>query len=225
MLGLNCLALAEEVYGFKTKEDIAFVDMEWAQNREAVYDYLKERYGDAELVEEVDFEYDYTDRIIVRSYKYYDNKNPDYLCSVGDVSVDYIIISYLIEDGKFDEVMDYGQYHSKEYDKFVELAEMLQYKYGDPYSKDHNETNTSFYRNISDKVLWKNEDETRSITLRRYDKWGVSDGGEEGLELTYSDHEFSDYLSTQFADYLEREEQREAQEKEDELRNKNYDGL
>lgn len=219
-------AIAEEtVFGNSVEGDILFNNLEWGTSREEVFSFLKDNFNsnDVELEEECnEYEYGKVKQVVCN----YSNMHYGNLGKVGDMDIDEITVWYIYEEGKYDYSMYAAQYRGESYSAFESMKEMLEYKYGGPYS--YYEENSSSYGSTFDidRFIWKNVAETQELWITRNNNaldFGILFGKSDityykNTEIYYSNAEMSSYVNVQREIY-------EAQSKEDEMAGKNYDGL
>jgi len=218
------IALAEEtVVGNKTDEDILFNNLEWGTGRDEVFAFLQEKFCDIELKETCsEYEYGHIKQVICT----YSNKDYGIIGMVGDMEIDEITVWYICEEGKYDYSMYAAQYKSEDYSPFKDMVEMLEYKYGSPYSYYEENSDSMGSTFDIDRFSWINQDETQKLTITRNNNaldFGIFFGKssityEKNIEIYYVDTVMSGYLSNHREEF-------EAQQKEDEMANKDYNGL
>lgn len=211
------------IYGNKVKGDILFNDMAWLTSREDVFNFLKEKFNDVEL-KETEYVSDYGDVKDIACT--YENVNGGTIGVVGEMEISKIKVDYIYQEGKYDG-MYAAAYQCEDLQVFDGMAEMLQYKYGDPYSytDSHNEldSGTGFGFSYTDDVRykWMNIDETQTLTIQQLDMVTTILGettSAKWVKISYANAEISTYVE-------EQEDAYEAAQKEDEMASKDYDGL
>lgn len=217
----------ETVFGNKFDGDILFNNLQWGISKDDVVRFLEEKFNSEEnnvKIEEKYNEYDYgTLKDIICTYT---NSNGGIIGTVGDMDIDEIVIRYIYEEGKYNYSMYSALYSSEDYGKYSSMLEMLEYKYGSPYS--HYEEDSESYGSTFniDMFRWLSADEKQRLSITRnnnvYD-FGIFFGKssktyEKNIDIAYSRIDISDYVNNQRIIY-------EAQQKEEEMANKDYDGL
>lgn len=209
--------------GYTYKGDILFNDTPWGTSRDEVVKKLKEKYPS--LVEDHCNEYDYgSTKVAICTY---DSGSYQSLGTVGDMEVDEITVWYMREDSKYNDYSMYAaEYQCDSYAEYKAMAEMLEYKYGSPYA--HYTENSEAYGSTFDidKFTWANDELSQKVSITRNNNvmdFGALIGSssktyEKTIEIYYRDVYISNYVSQQ-------RELSEAREKEEEMSNKNYDGL
>lgn len=220
-----CVALAEEtVIGSKTDKEILFNNLEWGTGRDEIFAFLQEKFSDIELKETCrENEYGRIKQVICT----YSNKNYGIIGMVGDMEIDEITVWYICEDGKFDYSMYAAEYMSEDYSPFKDMTEMLEYKYGSPYSYYENNSSDTWTAYDIDKFTWVNQDETQELSITRNNNaldfgkliFGKSNiTYEKNIKIRYADSVVGEYVSVQRENFV-------AQQYENEMDSKNYDGL
>lgn len=209
--------------GFTYNGDILFNDIKWGTSRDEVAKILKERYPT--IVEKNCNEYEYgATKVAICTYK---SSSYGSLGTVGDMEVDEITVWYMREDGKYNEYSIYAaEYQCDSYSQYKAMAEMLEYKYGRPYA--HYTENSEAYGSTFDvdKFTWANKELSQKVSITRNNNvmdFGILFGKssktyEKTIEIYYRDVYVGNYVSQQ-------RELSEAKEKEEEMSNKNYEGL
>ncbi len=216
----------ETVFGNKVNGEILFNNLPWGTSREDVVHFLEEKFNSDKVKLKEDYkEYDYgTLKQIVCTYE---NTYNGKIGTVGDMDIDEIVIWYIYEEGKYNNSMYGARYTCESYSTYKTMAEMLEYKYGTPYS--HYEEDSESYGSTFnvDRFTWLNKDETQELSITRNDS--VLDFGfflgmsgsksyERSITIQYMRNDIDQYITNQREIY-------EAQQKENDLSNKNYDGL
>lgn len=140
-----------------------FNSLRWGTSREEVVKSLKEKYPS--LVEKKCDEYKYgTVKQVICSYQ---SSSYGKLGTVGDMDVDSITVWYICEEGTFDYYMFAAEYKCESLSPYKAMAEMLEYKYGHPYS--HHTENSEVYGSTFDidKFTWTNEDMSQKVSITR----------------------------------------------------------
>ena len=217
------IAFAEEtVYGNKINGDILFNNLAWGKSRDDVFSFLKDKFND--VVEECnEYEYGKIKQVVCT----YTNNNKYSMGKVGDMEIDEIVVWYINEEGKYNNSMFFAQYKSEDNSTFLSMVEMLEYKYGSPYSSYKDYSSGRNYKGEVDRFIWKNQNETQELTITRENT--VADIGAMlglGSSIEHTRTTTIHYSNEEIWSYLKNHRELfEAQQKEDELENKDYDGL
>ena len=193
------------IYSKTTDGDILFNDLQWGTDQDAVFQVLSNLFSNATIDVEQRFVDFGTGKQVVCEYT---NKEKRYLGKIGEIDISKVKVYFLLDNGKNNCQMYYAEYESYDYSKYNKMAEMINYKYGEPYSYKKESTEYSYFESTT----WKNKDKTHELILSRAIDF------EKRLTIEYIDSMTSSYVTNQKELY-------ESQKKEEELANKNYEGI
>lgn len=218
------IALGDEIYGDTVDGDLLFNNIPWGTHKDDVLKFLKEKYSDIEIEVEEN-EYEYGDiKLVVCTYT--NKQGWKSICKVGDMEVDKILCRYICEDGKYDNGLVCASYRNENYSTYKSMVEMLQHKYGNPYEYKKHTINDTYQKLDGNEYIWRNKERNQSISIYEADEmldigayFGASDP-------KYSNEMYIEYQNDEMWDYYTgKRDLFEAKQKEDEIANKDYDGL
>ena len=208
-----------EIIGSKFDGDILFNDIKWGTNRDEVFKVLKGKFPNIRESDCTEYEYGKI-KMVVYTYTG--------IGKVGDMKVDELYVRYLNEEGKYDYALFNADYYCEDLSVYKSMAEMLEYKYGTPYSHkvDNSITDDSVYD--VDSFTWRNKDGSQALTITRNNNvhdlakaLGMAGLGkiyDENIRIWYRDVGMDNYYDQQKEIY-------NAQQKDEEMSNKDYNGL